>query len=64
MRIPALAILALSLLGGCASTPPLTPAQQADALLQCYTGAVPGASLLVVKDGRAVISRGYGMADL
>lgn len=64
MRIPALAILALSLLGGCASTPPLTPAQQADALMQRYTGAGPGASLLVVKDGRAVISRGYGMADL
>jgi len=61
----AFAILALSLLGGCASTPTTpSPAQQADVLMRRYTGTVPGASLLVIKDGQALISRGYGMADL
>ena len=35
-----------------------------DQLLQRYDGEVPGASLLVLKDGQAVVSRGYGRADL
>lgn len=33
-------------------------------LMQAYDGDVPGASLLVLKDGRAVVSRGYGRSDL
>jgi CubicO group peptidase (beta-lactamase class C family) len=35
-----------------------------DALMSRYTGEVPGASLLVVKDGKAIIRRGYGYANL
>ncbi|MFT3755436.1 MAG: serine hydrolase domain-containing protein [Pseudoxanthomonas sp.] len=35
-----------------------------DRLMQRYNGEVPGASLLVLKDGKAVIRRGYGYADL
>jgi CubicO group peptidase (beta-lactamase class C family) len=35
-----------------------------DALMSRYSGAVPGASLLVVKDGKPVIRRGFGYADL
>jgi len=35
-----------------------------DALMQPYDGDVPGASLLVLKDGRALVRRGYGRADL
>jgi CubicO group peptidase (beta-lactamase class C family) len=35
-----------------------------DALMQKYDGDVPGASLLVIKDGVPLIRRGYGMADL
>ncbi|MEO6800362.1 MAG: serine hydrolase domain-containing protein [Rhodanobacter sp.] len=29
-----------------------------------YTGDVPGASLLILKDGKPLVSRGYGMANL
>lgn len=35
-----------------------------DTLLDGYHGAVPGASLLVVRDGEAVVRRSYGLADL
>ncbi len=35
-----------------------------DHLMQRYDGDVPGASLLVLKDGEAVLRRGYGRADL
>jgi CubicO group peptidase (beta-lactamase class C family) len=34
------------------------------ALMSRYAGDVPGASLLVIKDGRAVIRRSYGYANL
>jgi CubicO group peptidase (beta-lactamase class C family) len=35
-----------------------------DALMRDYDGKVPGASVLVVRDGQAVVRRAYGMADL
>lgn len=35
-----------------------------DALMREYDGAVPGASVLVIQDGRAVVRRAYGFADL
>src|SRR5438045_742490 len=35
-----------------------------DELMSRYNGAVPGASLLVVHDGKAVVRRSYGLADL
>ena len=35
-----------------------------EALMRRYTGDVPGASLLVVRDGKPVIRRGFGYADL
>ena len=55
--------LALTLLlGGCASgTKPVDPI---DALMQRYIGDVPGASLLVLKDGKPIVRRSYGLADL
>jgi CubicO group peptidase (beta-lactamase class C family) len=37
---------------------------QIDALMQAYQGAVPGASVLVIHDGRIVARRAYGLADL
>lgn len=35
-----------------------------DSLMSRYAGDVPGASLLVIQDGKAVIRRGYGLADM
>src|SRR5579875_3425793 len=46
---------------------PLTAAQReavVAALMKRYSGDVPGASLLVVEDGKPVIERGYGYANL
>jgi CubicO group peptidase (beta-lactamase class C family) len=37
---------------------------QVDALMNRYSGDVPGASLLVVKDGKALIRHGFGYANL
>ncbi len=47
-------------------TAPDEPARQAeiDRLMRSYDGDVPGASLLVLKDGKAVVRRGYGRSDL
>jgi CubicO group peptidase (beta-lactamase class C family) len=39
-------------------------ADDAGALMQRYTGKVPGASLLVLKDGKPVLRKAYGYADL
>ena len=62
MRTPSM-LLATTLLVGCASMN-LTPEAQVDALMQRYQGGVPGASLLVVRDGQPLIQRGYGYANL
>ena len=35
-----------------------------DALMSRYAGEVPGASLLVTRDGKAIVRRGYGYANL
>ena len=35
-----------------------------DLQMKSYEGAVPGASLLVVRDGKAIIRRSYGLANL
>jgi CubicO group peptidase (beta-lactamase class C family) len=40
----------------------MTP--QVDALMRNYAGDVPGASLLVLRDGRPVVRASYGLADL
>src|SRR5690348_1602395 len=58
-----LAIASLSLPATGAPAPALHQAQ-VDALMSRYTGDVPGASLLVVKDGKPIIERGYGYANL
>src|ERR1700739_2925372 len=39
-------------------------AARIDALMRPYSGAVPGASVLVLRDGAAVFRRAYGLADL
>ena len=35
-----------------------------DAMMKAYQGDVPGASLLVIKDGKAIVRKGYGLANL
>ncbi len=37
---------------------------QVDVLMQRYQGSVPGVSLLVLRNGKAVVRRSYGFADL
>ena len=37
---------------------------EVDALMKKYDGQVPGASLLVVKDGAPVVRRSWGLSDL
>ncbi|TAM93625.1 MAG: class A beta-lactamase-related serine hydrolase, partial [Rhodanobacteraceae bacterium] len=60
-----LSVLAwLSLVTTASAQAPATHRAQVDALMSRYTGDVPGASLLVVKDGKAIIERGYGYANL
>lgn len=51
-------------------SPPAAPtvsqpvAAAADEELRAYQGDVPGAALLVIHDGEAVVRRGFGLADL
>ncbi|WP_334178572.1 serine hydrolase domain-containing protein [Pseudoxanthomonas sp.] len=51
---------------GAPSVPALSAVQQAEIgrLMHPYDGDVPGASLLVLKDGQAVVRQGYGRSDL
>jgi CubicO group peptidase (beta-lactamase class C family) len=41
-----------------------TPTDEIDKLLARYEGNVPGASVLVLHDGKPVVRRSYGLADL
>ena len=51
------------LLAGCQPPQP-DSASRIDTLMQDYAGAVPGASVLVLRDGVPVFRRAYGLADL
>jgi CubicO group peptidase (beta-lactamase class C family) len=46
------------------STSSAQAADQVDSLMHDYTGQVPGASLLVVRNGRPILERAYGLSDL
>lgn len=59
----AAAALLLGVVAGCATAGGRLP--DIDALFAEYTGpAVPGASVIVIRDDRVVLRRAYGMADL
>ena len=67
--LPLLTLAVLS--GAAASTPasdpaagPATAVAATDALLRDYQGQVPGASVLVLRDGQPLYRRGHGLADL
>ena len=44
--------------------PIIHPTDEIDSLLARYSGDVPGASVLVIRDGKAIVSRSYGFSDL
>ena len=56
--------------GNCKPQPKAAPLSERetlsriDALMRDYTGSVPGASVLVLRDGKPVVRRSYGFADL
>src|SRR5687768_2093424 len=52
------ALILMMILHGCASVP------RVDELMRDYTGAVPGASVLVLRNGQPVLKQSYGLADL
>ena len=63
----AAALLAMaSVLPGCAShgQPMTASTDHVDALMQRYAGDVPGAALLVLRDGEPLVRRAYGLADV
>ena len=59
---PALFCL-LALLAGC-RTGAFTTDRDLDRLMRDYDGAVPGAAVLVLRDGQPLVRKGYGMAAL
>ena len=62
MYKPLASLTMILLLGGCGSgTKPVDPI---DLAMARYAGDVPGASLLVLKDGKAIVRRSYGLANL
>ncbi len=50
--------LVFTRVGDCAMKP------QVDALMRDYTGDVPGASVLVLRDGQPLVRAGYGLANM
>lgn len=44
--------------------PIIQPTDEIDSLFARYSGDVPGASVLVIRDGKAILSRSYGLSDL
>ena len=57
------ALLAVTLMF-CGTSGAADQATSVDAMMARYQGNVPGASLLVIKDGKAVLKRGYGFGNL
>ena len=62
MRLMSFLFVTLVLLGGCTAGGTKVP--DVDSIMRAYEGAVPGASVLVLRDGEAVVSKGYGLANL
>lgn len=56
-------LLAMSL-AGCGGRDGMRRSDAVDGLMRGYAGSVPGASVLVLRDGEAVVRRSYGLADV
>lgn len=63
MRLAPALFCLLALLAGC-RTGAFTMDRDLDRLMRDYDGAVPGAAVLVLRDGQTLVRKGYGMADL
>ncbi|HZX72122.1 MAG TPA: serine hydrolase domain-containing protein [Rhodanobacter sp.] len=64
MKIKSITLLATLLLA-CSSTQAQDlKMAQVDAIMHTYAGDLPGASLLILQDGRPLVSRGYGLSNL
>nr|WP_144898043.1 serine hydrolase domain-containing protein [Luteimonas cucumeris] len=63
MRTVICTCLLAAVLTGCATGGSRVD-ESVDALMRDYQGEVPGASVLVIHDGKPVVSRSYGYADL
>lgn len=50
----------LAVLAGCS----VNPEEAVDSLLLPYTGNVPGAAVMVIRDGNSALAKGYGMANV
>lgn len=59
-----LAVLLVSLLAACTTTGGHQVTRDIDAMMTDYAGNGPGAALLVVRDGTALVRKGYGLADV
>jgi len=55
---------ALVVLSGCATSGGIPKQENVDEIMRAYRGNVPGASVLVIRDGAAVVRRSYGLANL
>ena len=62
MRLMSILFVTSALLAGCAAGG--TKVSDVDSIMHAYQGDVPGASVLVLRDGEAVVRRSYGLADL
>lgn len=59
-----LSLFAASIIFTACATGGHSSVDKTDALMKSYEGAVPGASLLVVRDGEPIVRRSYGLADV
>ena len=55
---------ALVMLSGCATSASIPKQENVDEIMHAYQGNVPGASVLVIRDGAAVVRRSYGLANI
>jgi len=62
--VSVLGCAALAVLSGCATSAGIPAKQNVDGIMRAYQGNVPGASVLVVRDGVPVVRRSYGLANL
>ncbi len=62
MHVPLTLLASTALLAGCATSGDRIA--HVEAVMRDYAGNVPGASVLVMHDGRPVVRRGFGRADL